>query len=60
MKEQLDKEKKVTLKQWAEREKQIDRVVESTISMYGSVKGIAGGAIQNIKALEYDDTEFLG
>lgn len=59
MKDQLEKEKKVTLKQWAEREKQIDRVVESTISMYGSVKGIAGGAIQNIKALDYDETDLL-
>ncbi|WP_299336909.1 hypothetical protein [uncultured Psychroserpens sp.] len=33
-------------------EKQIEKVVSNTIDMYGSVKGIAGNAIQSVKALE--------
>lgn len=53
MKEQLDKEKKAFTRIWAEREKQIDKVITSTVQMYGSMKGIAGGAIQDIQALEF-------
>ncbi len=55
MKKQLDTEKKVFIKLWAEREKQLDRVLESTVSMHGSVKGIAGGAILSIDSLETDN-----
>ena len=54
MQEDLAKEKRMMTKSWAQREKQIDKVIENTISMYGSIKGIAGNAIQNIKALEMD------
>ena len=35
-----------------QREKQIDKVLENTIGMYGSIKGIVGNAIGNVKALE--------
>ncbi|MHB1147408.1 MAG: hypothetical protein ACYC01_07395 [Lutibacter sp.] len=34
------------------REKQIEKVVTNTIDMYGSIRGIAGNAIQSVKALE--------
>ncbi len=54
MQEDLAREKRLMMKSWAQREKQIDKVIENTISMYGSIKGIAGNAIQNIKALELD------
>ena len=42
-----------------QREKQIDKVLENTIGMYGSIKGIVGNAIGNVKALElpYSDAE---
>ena len=53
MQEALLKEKKVTMKLWSEREKQLEKVLENTIGMYGSVKGIAGSAIAEIKLLEY-------
>lgn len=59
MKAALDKEKKAMMKLWAEREKQIDKVVQSTIAMYGSVRGIAGSAVGEIKALELDDSDEL-
>jgi hypothetical protein len=42
MKEDLDKEKKAILKQWAKREEQIERVMQSTVGMYGDLQGIAG------------------
>jgi len=37
---------------WKKRQKQIDKVLQSTIHMYASIKGIAGNAIQTIPALE--------
>lgn len=52
MKTALDKEKNAMHRIWKEREKQIDKVVTNTIDMYGSIKGIAGNAIESVKALE--------
>ena len=52
MKEDLDKEKKVILKQWAKRDEQIERVMQSTVGMYGDLQGIAGKTIQEIEGLE--------
>jgi hypothetical protein len=52
MQEGLTKEKNVTQKLWKEREKQIEKVIQNTIDMYGSVRGIAGNAVGEIKQLE--------
>ena len=52
MKTALDKEKNAMQRIWKEREKQIDKVVVNTIDMYGSIKGIAGSAIQEVKSLD--------
>lgn len=52
MQEDLDKEKKVITKQWAKREEQIDRVMQSTVGMYGDLQGIAGKTLQEIEGLE--------
>ncbi len=54
MRTQLDKEKRAFHKQWKEREKQIDRVIESTSQMYGSIRGIAGNSLPGVQALELD------
>jgi hypothetical protein len=53
---QLDliREKNAAKKNWAQREKQLDKVINNTVHMYGSIKGIAGNAIQSVKALELD------
>jgi hypothetical protein len=51
MKEDLDKEKKAINKQWAKREEQIERVMQSTAGMYGDLQGIAGKTIQEIEGL---------
>lgn len=52
MKEDLESEKRSMQRIWKQREKQIDKVVTNTVDMYGSIKGIAGKAIQSVKALE--------
>jgi len=52
MQEDLDKEKKAITKQWAKREEQIERVMQSTAGMYGDLQGIAGKTIQEIEGLE--------
>jgi len=56
LKMDLDKEKRAMNRIWKEREKQIEKVITSTIDMYASVKGIAGGAVESIKALELDSS----
>ncbi len=52
MKTALDSEKRAMQRIWKEREKQIDKVTANTIDMHASIKGIAGNAIQSVKALE--------
>jgi len=51
MQEDLDKEKKAITKQWAKREEQITRVMQSTVGMYGDLQGIAGKSLQEIEGL---------
>lgn len=57
MKEELEKEKRAMKRIWKEREVQIEKVIDNTIDMYGSIKGIAGNAIAPIQPLELDAPE---
>lgn len=59
MKNDLEKEKRAMQRIWREREKQIDKVITNTIDMYGSIRGIAGNAIQPVKALELPGEDLL-
>lgn len=52
MQEDLDKERKAIMKQWAKREEQIERVMGATVGMYGDLQGIAGKSLQEIEGLE--------
>jgi hypothetical protein len=52
MKSALESEKRAMQRIWKEREKQIDKVINNTIDMHASIRGIAGNAIQAVKALE--------
>lgn len=52
MKDTLEKEKRAYYKIWNEREKQMDKVIQNAAGIYGSLRGIAGSAIQEIKQLE--------
>lgn len=54
MKTDLDSEKRAMQMAWKKREKQIDRVLLNTNSMYGSIKGIAGDAVQTVSLLELE------
>lgn len=51
MQEDLDKERKAIMKQWAKREEQIERVMAATVGMYGDLQGIAGKSLQEIEGL---------
>lgn len=55
MQSDLDKEKRAMTSIWKQREKQLSKVLESTIGMYGSIKGIAGNAIGTISLLQLGD-----
>lgn len=52
MQSDLDSEKRSMQRIWKQREKQIEKVIDNTVNMYGSIKGIAGNAIGNVKSLE--------
>ncbi len=52
MREDLESEKRSMKRIWNAREKQIEIVIDSTTKMYGSIKGIGGNAIAQVKALE--------
>jgi hypothetical protein len=53
MQEDLDKERKAIMKQWAKREEQIERVMGATVGMYGDLQGIAGKSLQEIEGLDF-------
>lgn len=52
LKDGITKEKMQMEKLWKEREKQLDKVLINTTQFYGSIKGIAGNAVGDLKMLE--------
>jgi hypothetical protein len=58
MRDDLDRERKAIMKQWAKREEQIERVMGATVGLYGDLQGIAGQSIQQIEGLEFKSLEF--
>ena len=52
MQEDLGAERKVFQKQWAKREMQLERLMNSTVGMYGELQGIAGRSLEEIEGLE--------
>lgn len=52
MQEDLDAEKRVINKQWSKRQQQIERVMVSTVGMYGDLQAIAGKTLLEIEGLE--------
>jgi hypothetical protein len=57
MKEDLEKEKRAMKNIWKKREKQIEIIMDNTINMHGSIRGIAGSAIPSIDLLELPGDE---
>jgi hypothetical protein len=52
LKDGITRERIQMEKIWKEREKQIDKTLTNTAQFYGSIKGIAGNAVGEIKLLE--------
>jgi hypothetical protein len=52
MRDDLDRERKVTIKLWAKREEQLNGVLDSTAGLYGDLQGIAGRAMPEIEGLD--------
>ncbi len=52
MEEQLAKERRALEKLWAERAKQIERLMTNTVGMYGAIRGVIGGQLPEIPALD--------
>jgi len=52
MQDDLVKEKTVMMSQFAKREKKLLKAMENLVNLYGDVRGIAGGAVQEIRCLE--------
>ena len=59
MRADLEKEKNAMGRMWKQREKQIEKVTQNTIEMYGSIRGIAGSAVQEVKLLNLDTDDLL-
>ncbi|MFW2438802.1 MAG: DUF2130 domain-containing protein [Arenicellales bacterium] len=57
MKTDLESEQRAMRSIWKKREKQIDKVLLNTTDMYGSIKGIAGNAVQSVPLLELSSDE---
>jgi hypothetical protein len=55
MQTDLESEKRSMAGVWKKREKQLQKVLLNTTQMYGSVRGIAGSAIQRVELLELPD-----
>jgi hypothetical protein len=52
MQADLETEKRVSVKRWAQRQKQIERIIDNTSGMYGDLQGLIGTSMQSIPALE--------
>ncbi len=59
MRADLEKEKNAMSRMWKQREKQIEKVTQNTIDMYGSIRGIAGSAVQEVKLLNLEADDLL-
>ena len=57
MQKELDKQKRAVMASWKRQQKYIDAVLINTTNMYGSIKGIAGNAIESVEALELEYVE---
>ncbi len=59
MKSDLEAEQRSMRGIWKKREKQIEKVLLNTTGMYGSIRGIAGNAVQAVPLLELPDEDAI-
>ncbi len=54
MKDQLMRERRAMEKLWAERDKQIERIMTNTVGLYGAIRGVIGGQLPEMPALDLE------
>ncbi|MDR6304563.1 hypothetical protein GGQ85_002273 [Nitrobacter vulgaris] len=52
MQSDLDRERRATMRLWAEREAQLNGVISASTRFYGDLQGIAGRAMPDIDSLD--------
>jgi len=52
MQQEISKERAVAERQWKQREMQVNRLITGVSGIYGSMQGIAGSALPQVKSLE--------
>jgi hypothetical protein len=52
MRTDLDREREAMRRLWAKREKEIERITENTIGMYGDMQGLVGSSMPSLPSLE--------
>ena len=52
MKSDIDSEKRAQNRAWSKREKHLEKIMLSTVNMYGSLQGISDNSIETIDGLE--------
>lgn len=57
LKASLEKERLQMNKIWAEREKQLEKVLVNTVGFYGSIQGIAGSAVPDMNLIDTVDND---
>lgn len=57
LKASLEKERLQMNKIWAEREKQLEKVLVNTVGFYGSIQGIAGSAVPDMNLIDTADND---
>ena len=57
MQQEISKERAVSERQWKQREMQVNRLITGVSGIYGSMQGIAGSALPQVKSLELVDGE---
>lgn len=57
LKSDLDQEKRLFAKVWAKREKNLEKMQNHTLGMYGDLQGLMGPSLPEIKQLVIDDGE---
>jgi len=60
MKGDLETEKRSMSRIWAKREKDLDRMVLNTSSLYGDLQGIIGSSLSTVEALELNSGDEIG
>ena len=60
LQDQLQRERRAMEKTSKEREKQIERVINNSVGLYGDMQGVIGGQIPTIDALELESEALVG